>query len=187
MNTFYGKEAFPRNLIDYIDSIYVTELQEEAPAIENKNQETLPSSINTVTISVPMFQQEVEIHAILKTYFPKEHQATLLSLLQGQTIKEKLLFLGRANQLADIFRKLLDNHLITGCLQKELITWVMHHFEYRNNKGQTKALTERAVHRIISGNQHTCMNPIIKITKDAVSNSFIFTDAPRVGKKFEKI
>ncbi len=185
MNAFYEKETFPQKLIDYIESIYVPEIGEiiditPKPAIQ------LPQDSKQLTAGIPIFHQQEDIYEALKKYFPAEQQKALLTLLQVQAVNEKLLFLGQANQLADIFRKLLDNQLITGCLQKELIKWVTYNFEYRTNTGQAKAFAEKNLSDIISGNQKPCKNPLIRIEKDA-KEKLVIVSTHKTKKEINKI
>lgn len=99
----------------------------------------------------------------LQDFFIEEHQIKLLQIIQsGNDSTEQLIFLGNGNRLADAFKQLFENDIITGCEKKELERWICSNFQYRHRQ-QIKTYTADYIEKCISRNDQPCKNPIFEI------------------------
>ena len=80
----------------------------------------------------------------------------------GENADCKLLFRGKANQLANIFRQLYDAKFIIVGSKKELQGWVVVNFSYLKD-GKEEMLKYETVDKTISRNDQPCKNPVISI------------------------
>lgn len=72
---------------------------------------------------IPIFKEKIieDLYNLLKEYFSSEQRESLKKLLQiGVSDHYPLIFIGKGNQLADVFKQLIDAQLILGCLKSEL-------------------------------------------------------------------
>jgi hypothetical protein len=163
MNKLYGKEVIPKLMLDHLESIKIPDeeklLAEFSKPLLN-NTHIIPITI----IEQPIFHQPEEIFTELKKHFTEQQHQQLNHLLTGKTIKQKLLFLGKGNQLADAFKKLHNAQFITGCTKEVLISWVYNNFQYRD-KNKNIDYKKNYLHDIISSDTKPCKSPIIEISE----------------------
>ncbi len=109
------------------------------------------------------------VFAILKHYFDEEQQEDFKMVLETfGNVKNKLIFKGSGNKLADTFKKLYENRFITGVQKKQLVKWIAANFKFMHQHKTVTDFKEETLERIISTNQNYCKNPIIKIEKGKV-------------------
>ena len=79
-------------------------------------------------------EQLADLIGCLEVFFNPADSASLNSLLQGQSVSQKLVFTGNQNQLVEVFRRLAYN----GFLHESRTTlrdWLCGHFAYRSKTG----------------------------------------------------
>ena len=117
------------------------------------------------------FKPEIvdDLFSFLKDYFPSGQQEKLRSILNtGKDVNSKLSFRGNGNRLADAFRRLFEDDIITGCSKKGLERWLCSNFEYRW-RDQNKSFTEDYAEKCISRNSQPCKSPLpFKIDKGII-------------------
>ncbi|MBC7863604.1 MAG: hypothetical protein IAF38_11550 [Bacteroidia bacterium] len=161
MNNLYDKEVVPAHLISYLNDIEIPDEGMLFVEFLEPSETVEPAKIPQIISENPLFHQQAKIFLELKKHFNGGQHSALKNILNGKNSSEKLLFLGKANQLADTFKKLYEEQFVTGCNKAELIKWILNNFQY---KSKTKALdsTEKYLHDIISTETKFCKNPIIK-------------------------
>jgi len=166
---------FPADLIKGIE-LYFENFEKEFDSVafsfnpvshhhfDSKNNNTIK------TLVKPIFKPEsIEtIYQFLKDFFAVEHQADFKNLLEtGTDCNEKMVFLDNGNRLADSFKLLIKNDIITGCNQKELENWVSNNFSYKY-RGKVKDYSLRYLNDIISTDKDKCQKPILNIKSGIV-------------------
>ena len=127
----------------------------QSPGTENKDVRAKP-------ILNPNFLDVV--YDVLKDFFNKDQQFSLRTLLAtGEDANEPLIFLDSGNRLADAFKKLKKEGIITGCLNKELEAWILRNFKYRHRKDGIIAYKSKYLNSIISSQADSFSNPILKV------------------------
>ncbi|MFA6151017.1 MAG: hypothetical protein WC716_06845 [Chitinophagaceae bacterium] len=81
--------------------------------------------INGIRFSVKSIPN---LHEILKTYFVEDEWDKLLTLLKGQNIEQKLLFRALQKQIAELFRRVKYNGLLTG-QETNIADWIVKSFQ----------------------------------------------------------
>ena len=163
---------------------YVNVWEETIKEIENETEELInfykhiPAEANEIQNdreeipAKPVFKEEyiIEIYNIFKVYFSHEQQEALLNLLEsGKDGNEMLLFADNAYRLADAFRILKNNEIITGCEKKDLVEWVIRNFKYKKRGTNTYCrFNRRTLEDYIYSPPNSkagkmCMNPINEI------------------------
>lgn len=136
--------------------------------------------------SFPSFKKKyiTDILNIFEGYFSKQHFGLLKALLDGEQPSEKLLFKDNGNKLANVFRQLFEDQIITGCNKKELERWILQNFKYKY-RGVQKDFTEHYLNDVISTEIKPCKNPIIGISleKDQAEINII---PIKTGKNLKK-
>lgn len=101
-----------------------------------------------------------DIITTLNSYFDVSQQNELKRIIEtGSNTKEKLLFKDSGNRLTDYLKRLFEKDIITSCLKKDLINWIVENFKY-TNRGIEKDFIYRTVEKTISGNGQPCKNQI---------------------------
>lgn len=96
----------------------------------------------------------------LNTFFDPSQYPELKRIIEtGSNTTEKLLFRDNSNKLSDYFKRLYENHTITGCDKKDLINWIVKNFKYIHRKTE-KHFIPKTVEKTISGTGQPCKNPI---------------------------
>lgn len=187
------REKYLIELINEVEAIlYPAETFEEWKAKQARKETEqnvvpdLPAIIpyNAGT-GLPKFDQQSasDFLKIMKSYFSKEDLTQLAALIYDHTApKNRMIFKGNGNQLADAFKQLIEYNLITCCLKSDLEKWVAKNFLY--GTGETpKEYTEGWVGAIISEDTKPCKSPIIEIKMiDRVPAIFATTRNKRNGK-----
>jgi hypothetical protein len=128
----------------------------------------------------PIFRQEIvsPVFDLLNGFFPEEDRKILkLIMISGDDSPRALTFLGPGNRLADSFKKLYESDLITGCQKKELESWIVVNFQFRDDHG-IKKFKPKYLNNIISTNQIPCKNPILEVMGDRITGKIM------IRKKF---
>ena len=81
-----------------------------------------------------------KLHQELKGYF-SDKEEELLEVLRGESLDEKLHFPAKQNQLAEVFRRMSYNGLITGSF-KEIQNWLCDTFTYQYAKGEKSQIRD---------------------------------------------
>ena len=118
----------------------------------------------------PTIQPEAfeAVFSILKDFFDEEYQNEFETVFKTfGTVKNKLTFKSNGNKFADIFKKLFDNHFITGCQKTDLINWIVSNFNYLY-RNEVREFKNKELQKTISGNQTPCKNPIIEINNNKI-------------------
>ena len=118
----------------------------------------------------PTIQPEAfeAVFLILKDFFDEEYQNEFETVFKTfGTVKNKLTFKSNGNKFADIFKKLFDNHFITGCQKTDLINWIVSNFNYLY-RNEVREFKNKELQKTISGNQTPCKNPIIEINNNKI-------------------
>lgn len=174
-------------LSDFIWSIENAVNRNTKPDKESKDDKN-EKLIQDTFKSIPVFKSEIitELFDLLKTYFVPEDQDLLFDLLQdaAQQTKQKIMFYGNGNQLADAFKQLVDANLIVGCNKAELSRWVREHFYYKDKTSQ-KSYTEKYLNDIISSDTKACQSPILDIKKRENGQYGVFP-TQRIKKNYKK-
>ena len=126
------------------------------------------SFAETRDFGIPIFKPEIidSLFSILKDYFSEKDQLFLETLLlTGKGGPDKLLFLSKGNQLADVFWQLAENQLVINCSKAQLEAWIAQNFQYTDRRA-SKDFTLKYLGKIISTPHQTCQNPIIQLYKD---------------------
>ncbi|AOS84383.1 hypothetical protein BIU88_09720 [Chlorobaculum limnaeum] len=92
--------------------------------------------------------QFAELLSCLEVFFDPADRAALKTLLQGQTVSQKLVFNGNQNQLVEVFRRLSYNGLLHESWTS-LREWLFGHFAYRSKTGVAN-LSKNSVWDILS-------------------------------------
>lgn len=137
---------------------------------ENDNNNPEESTKNTKTNNEdleikPIFNQDLieDLHNILKHFFDKENHSILKILFEtGNNTSYKLLFKDNGNRLADTFKQLIENDLITGCEKKDLEQWTINNFKYLY-RNKAKDYKPDTIQKTISRKDYPCKKPIIEI------------------------
>lgn len=127
----------------------------------------------------PVFKPEYinVIYKFLKDFFSIEQQKLFMEIIKtGNNLKEPLLFLDNGNRLADTFKLLIKNDIITCCEQKELEDWIGRNFKYKY-RGVIKNFTPRYLNDIISTTKEKCRKPILNIRVDKENGKQIIIKA----------
>lgn len=161
INALYEREEIPRSLIEYIENIPITGQEHQSPQTKQKNE--TPLTINTA----PVFDKSEAFYEFFKKHIHSQHHIAFKKLLKGEKINPKILFLGNANQLADTFKKLHAERVITACSKEELKTWLILHFDYKGKSIEGTPIREKSIREVISGKGKPCKNPLIEIQKEA--------------------
>ncbi len=112
------------------------------------------------------------IYNLLRERFSKNDHEELNNVLSNGCIApEKLLYNGAGNQLADVFRQLYNNQIITGCTKKILEEWIYKNFKYIH-LDTTNHFSLRYLNDIISCKETKCKNPIMRVEYDNELGSF---------------
>jgi hypothetical protein len=126
----------------------------------------------------PIFKPEAIqiVFNLLKNFFNEGDQNQLKSILQtGNDANKPLIFLDHGNRLADAFKQLYKADIITGCEKRELESWIIRNFKYRDKK-VIKQFTEHYINDIISTkNKPPCKRPLLdaeKITREVLINKY---------------
>lgn len=102
----------------------------------------------------------------VSSFFPSEEHDELYNFLSnGEKSIGKFTFLGSAIKLADAFKKLHRNKIISPCRQKDLEGWLVNNFQYLKNKKVSNIEPSYATD-LISTNKYICKTPIIDIEVD---------------------
>lgn len=110
----------------------------------------------------------LDIYNILSKFFDEKQLESLNDiLLSGSDVEKPLIFLSNGNRLADAFKLLYNNNLITGCEKKELESWIYRNFKYRHKKNE-KDFSLDYLNNIISSNEEKCTKPILNIKNNKV-------------------
>lgn len=118
---------------------------------------------------------------ILKNYFSADEHSRLEALLVKNEIPDSpLLFRGQANQLADAFKQLYDERLLISRRMIDLENWIALRFNYLNNQGEVRDLSEGYLSGVMSEKSRPCKSPILKIERK--NDSFFILPVSR-GKK----
>jgi len=167
---------------NYFDWLNFPEINSSVRTISFLSKEILSTEKNENTLSVQQPKDNNEkplptikteaipiIFEILKDFFDARSQNEFKTILEtfGNT-NEKLNFKSNGNQLADTFKKLFDNHFITGLQKNDLINWIALNFNFLYRSKVTDFKT-KTLELIISGNQNPCKNPIIEIKNGQIS------------------
>ena len=155
----YYKQSLRIGLRDYVSawSEMFREIEEEIDKLlqlyKNKSIEDIQlKSEEGGELVIPKFKPEyiTDIYNVLKIYFPTEQQKDLLRLLEtGKRIDdvshngEMLMFNDIAIRLADAFRVLKNNDIITCCEKKDVVEWIIRNFKYRKRGGNDYFLFNR--------------------------------------------
>lgn len=134
-----------------------------------KSQKSEDHSISVQIRRYPVFIEGVagQLFKIIKEYFEEQQQQPLFALLSDNiSPKEKLLFNGNGNQIADAFKQLIEANLIVSCTKAELETWIIDHFRYVSNS-HVKSFTAGYLNGIISSDVKICKSPIITVSRNA--------------------
>ena len=121
--------------------------------------------INNQLETSPFFLLEFRapLKQILQPYFNSDQQDDLFKLIdEPKKLIPKLTFLGAGNKLADAFKKLIQENIITQCNKKELEEWISKKFNYLNGI-QKKEYSIKYLNDIISTQSDKCKAPILKI------------------------
>lgn len=132
---------------------------------EYANQKQLSRTRSDAEHSLPVFKKKYidDILKIFDGYFSEQHFGLLKALLNGTQQLEKLLFEDNGNKLANAFRQLWENQIITGCNKSELERWILKNFKYKY-RGIQKDFTEHYLNDLISTNTKPCKSRIIEIS-----------------------
>jgi hypothetical protein len=115
--------------------------------------------------SIPIFKPEYidDIFHLLKDFFTVESQDEFKRLLEtGCDTNSQLLFLDNGARLADVFKQLKNNDIITGVSKVELQNWILTNFRYKY-RGTIKIYKEKYLKHVISTNWDVCKTPILEI------------------------
>lgn len=178
---------FIMQILDKVENIVVRASDfERLPQANNNNVTYTLEEPKNVTLlnSTIRFKQTDKIFAVLKDFFVPEQQDMFHKLLLGETVTEKLLFLGQSNQLAHAFRELHAAQIIPGSTKQDMIAWIEKHFFYRSNAIRQKEFKIKSLHDCISTNTKPCKNPIIKVESGAGQLEIILLS--RTDKNFQK-
>jgi hypothetical protein len=143
-------------IISHIDTIRTPAIEElNAQLIDKQNLEN--KNLDDVSINVELQHLE-NVFSILKIFFDEKEQPLLYNLLNGRSIKHKLIFKGEGNKLLDAFRKMQETKLILTS-KKELHQWLAKYFQY-SAKGVITNYSVGYAREIISSNKQPCVNSI---------------------------
>ncbi len=142
---------------------------------KKNNNSAEQETINSIPILNPQFVEVV--FDLIKDFFSSEKQEELKQILEtGKDASQHLIFLDNGNRLADAFKQLKKADVITGCDQKELESWILKNFKYKN-KQQIKEFKLRYLNDIISTNKDKCQNPILNVTIEKTTGEIKITKA----------
>ncbi|MBK8501198.1 MAG: hypothetical protein IPL46_02765 [Saprospiraceae bacterium] len=130
-----------------------------------KNDSMKPFTTSNRLPEKPIFNPEVvpDLLRVLKNFFNVEHQIQLKYIIEtGRHANEPLIFLDHGNRLADSFKQLIENDLITGCQKKALQEWIIRNFQFVD-RGMNKSFTNDYAEKCISRNYYPCKKPIFQI------------------------
>tara|TARA_B110000114_G_C15014474_1_gene366218 strand:- start:199 stop:1107 length:909 start_codon:yes stop_codon:yes gene_type:complete len=153
-------------LIEYekfIEKIYLSNFN------NNKKDEITPQQA-TVFVLKPAITKEVAetVFELLKDFFETEQQQEFKKVLSSlSNAKTKLVFKSNGNQLSDTFKKLLENHFITGFKKTDLIEWIFINFQFVY-RDEIKNFKKKTLEQTVSGKQTPCKNPIIEIKNNQI-------------------
>ncbi len=112
-----------------------------------------------------------DLYNIIKEYFEEEQHEHLLSLLRGGEINGKLIFKGKANQLADTFNKLMTGKFITFPSKKKVAEWIANNFQTLNKKGEADNIKGSNILKSMTDSEKICANPLIDISGFEIKKS----------------
>lgn len=107
------------------------EVVSEAICLIDEGQKNISVSKNKEPKAKPVFRKEIirNFFALIKDYFSSADQELLLDLLTtNKEAKDRLLYNGQGNQLADAFKQLFLSNLIVSCNKAELENWIQTNF-----------------------------------------------------------
>lgn len=149
---------------EFIDALKLTKTEtNEANALITDVAET-----HSPTLDFPTFDPKAAelFYGILKNYFDiDEHTKLEALLIKNQIPQSPLTFRGQANQLADAFKQLHDERLIITRRMMDLEKWLTLRFNYLNNQGQIRGLSEDYLSGIMSEKTRPCKSPILKVER----------------------
>lgn len=135
------------------------------------NFPSAPKQTKVFLDTKPIFKIELieSIFEKFKKFFALKHHHQLKSLLEtGNNLPEKLIFLDNGNRLADAFKKLIENDIITGCQKQYLQEWIALNFCFKH-KNETKDFTRDYIEKCISRNYYPCKRPILNVIDGNIS------------------
>ncbi|MBA7552237.1 hypothetical protein ES705_44795 [subsurface metagenome] len=138
-------------------------------------------------IKIPHFRKDyIDIILCgLKSYFSSKHNEMFKNLLKSESCSEKLIFKDNGNKLADVFKLLYKEYIISNvCTKDKLEIWILENFEYEKiERGEIiiKKFKKPYLNKIISGDLKDCMNPIIEKTGTDEEGQPIFTFTTQKG------
>jgi hypothetical protein len=147
------------------------ELNECQQAVEQLNTNAKKNS-DSVQVHNPVFTHEylLEIYSILRDFFSKDEQDTLIYLLEtGAELDKPLVFLDTGNRLADAFKQLYESNIIVDCQKKELESWICRNFVFVHRQ-KIKRFIPKYLNEIISTTKDKCQRPILNVKFDKVDN-----------------
>lgn len=110
----------------------------------------------------PVFIPEI---ARIFSKFSNSSKQELITVLQSPMTGSKIIhFECQGAQLADAFKELFEQNIVTKCNKSELEAWILQRFTYKS-RGKTKQFTRRYLNRLISTKGESTKNPILMITK----------------------
>jgi hypothetical protein len=156
-------------LFEEIFNKYYNKHEENIPEKQTKTlNESEPPQENILTKPTIKPEEIERLFEILKDFFSYEQQNALLLLLEtGENVGEKLVFKTNGNRLTDTFKKLIEYEIITGCQKKDLIDWIILHFNFTHQNTVKKFIYD-TVEKIISRNDSPCKSPLIQIINGQV-------------------
>jgi hypothetical protein len=136
-------------------------------------EEFLPESEEPVAPKIqqlrPRFQESIHepLFQLLKPYFEATNHKDLKDLIVGKYEQgNPLVFIGKGNLLADVFRQLFETNLLLADSKKTVEQWAQQHFMYVSKKNPT-TYTAKYLSKIISAQEVYVKKPIVKISKNS--------------------
>ena len=174
-----NKRAKSANLLNNLDlkhcfKYFMKFLQERLKSItfeavqSNETKETIDREKNTLVRPTINPNAANAVYEILKDFFDEECHIDVENVIKKlQNSSKKLLFKGNCNQLANVFKQLKENNLITGWEKKDIEQWLINNFNYLHRK-KVKQILSKTINNIISTDTYPCKNPLILIKNGQV-------------------
>ena len=135
MNWVFAKRDFRRyenfiddrisNLLEVLNKFIPKDIPKEVVTKVNANKKNNDS----VIVSVVENMRDILFND-LKDYFSEENQETFKKILSGEAPELlKIIFLGQANQLVDVFRIYSDDENMNSD-KRTVVKWICNHFMY---------------------------------------------------------
>lgn len=147
---------------------YLDEFNQSLP--HKKPTSKGPQEADKENYSAPKFKPEIldQFFFVIKDFFSSEDQLQLKVISQnGKNTDKPLTFKDNGNRLADSFKQLIENDLITGCQKQDLEKWIIRNFRYRHNKSE-RGFTTDYIEKCISRNYYPCKNPLFSIRQGKI-------------------